>query len=97
MPARTLNDFFAGFFCGEIKAVLEVKMAITRQSDRRKGDMKRIKIEGESDKGKEVTVGHEAIPQKKASSGWSCHEEFALEWSQTFITKKRKKNLKKGE
>ena len=72
-------------------------MAITRQSDRRKGDMKRIKIEGESDKGKEVTVGHEAISQKKASSVWSCHEEFALEWSQTFITKKRKKNLKKGE
>ncbi len=107
MPARTLNDFFAGFFYGEIKAVLEVKMAITRQSDRRKGirrqsdrrigDMKGIKIEGESDKGKEVTVGHEAVPQKKASSVWSCHEEFASEWSQTFITKKRKKNLKKGE
>jgi hypothetical protein len=28
---------------------------------------------------------------------WSWHEEFALEWSKTFITKKRKKNLKKGE
>jgi hypothetical protein len=73
------------------------RKGIRRQSDRRKGDMKRIKIEGESDKGKEVTVGHEAIPQKKASSVWSCHEEFALEWSKTFITKKRKKNLKKGE
>jgi hypothetical protein len=52
MPARTLNDFFAGFFCGEIKAAFEVKMAITRQSDRRKGDMKRIKIEGKAIKGR---------------------------------------------
>jgi hypothetical protein len=36
MPARTLNDFFAGFFCHPIKADLEVKMANTGQSDRRK-------------------------------------------------------------
>jgi hypothetical protein len=86
---------------------LEVKMAITRrtdrrkgirrQSDRRKGDMKRIKIEGESDKGKEVTVGHEAIPEKKAGSVWSLQKEFAVEWSETFLTKKRKKHPRKGE
>jgi hypothetical protein len=37
MPARTLNDFFAGFFYGQSKADLEVKKADTRQNDRRKG------------------------------------------------------------
>ena len=37
MPARTLNDFFAGFFYGQIKADLEGKKANTRQNDRRKG------------------------------------------------------------
>ena len=72
------------------------RKGIRRQSDQRKADIKRIKIEVESDKGKEVTVCHEAVP-KKARSVWSGHEEFTRGWSETFITKKRKKNLKKGE
>jgi hypothetical protein len=100
MPARTLNDFFAGFFYSQIKADLEVKMSITKQSDRRKsnrresnrrkGDTKIIKIEEERGKEQETTVRHEAVPKKKARSVWSEHEEFTREWSETFITKKRK-------
>ena len=107
MPARTLNDFFAGFFYGQIKADLEGRMANTRQNDQRKGvrrqssrrktDIKTIKIEGKGDKEQEVTVRHEAVPKKKARSVWSGHEEFTREWSETFITKKRGKNRKKGE
>ena len=38
MPARTLNDFFAGFFYGHIRADVEVRVAIARQCDRKKGD-----------------------------------------------------------
>ena len=82
------------------KPLLEVKMAIAskgdrrkgirRQSGRRKGDTEKVKIE--RDKEQEVTVRHQAVPPKKASSVWSWHEEFAAEWSETFITKKRKKN-----
>ncbi len=67
------------------------KKGIGRQSSRRKGDLEKIKNEGERDKGQEVTVRHEAVPPQKASSVWSWHEEFAAEWSETFISKKRKK------
>ncbi len=63
-----------------------------RQSGRRKGDIEKIKIEGEKDKEQEVTVRNEAVPPKKASSVWSWHEEFVAEWSESLISKKRKKN-----
>jgi hypothetical protein len=46
MPARTLNDFFAGFFYGQIRVDLEAKMAITRQKSRRKGDVKKSTLKG---------------------------------------------------
>jgi len=74
-------------------------MAIARQSNnmrkgsrrhggRRKGDREEIIIGGERDKEQEVTVRHEAVAQKKASSVWSWHEEFTVEWSETFLLKK---------
>ena len=77
-------------------------MAITRQSDRRKGnrrqstrrkgDVRIIKIKGEGDKKQEVTVRHLGVPKKKGSSVWSGHEEFTRGWSETFTTKKRNKS-----
>jgi hypothetical protein len=86
---------------------MEVKMAITRQSDRRKGDRRQstrrkgdvsiINIKGEGDKGQEVTVRHPGIAKKKDSSVWSGHEEFTREWCETFIIKKRGKNRKSGK
>jgi hypothetical protein len=99
MPARTLNDFFAGFFYHQIKADLKVEMAIIekksdrrngtrRKSSRRKEDIKPIKIEGKGDKEQEVTVRHETASQTKEKSTWSWHEEFAVDWSETFLTKK---------
>ena len=107
MPARTLNGFFADFFYRQRSASLEVEMAITRQSDRRKGDRRQsarregdvriIKIRGEGDRGQEVTVRHPGVLKKKDSSVWSGHEEFTREWSETFITKKRGKNQKRGK
>jgi hypothetical protein len=82
------------------KPLLEIKMAVTRrgdgkkgnrrQSGQRKGDIEKIKIERKRDKGQEVTVRHEAVPEKKASSVWSWHEEFAAEWSESFISKKKR-------
>jgi len=73
-------------------------MAATRQGDtrkgtrrhggRRKGDIEKIIIGGEGDKKQEVAVRHEAVPQKKTSSVWRWHEEFAVEWSETFLLKK---------
>jgi hypothetical protein len=82
-------------------------MAITSQSDRRKsdrresngreGDKKIIKIEEEGGKEQEMTVRHEAVPKKKARSVWSGLEEFTWEWSETFVTKKRGKNRKRGK
>ncbi len=72
-------------------------MAITRQGDlrkdsrkhsgRRRGGIKEIIISEESDKEQEVIVRHEAVPQKKANSVWSWHEEFEIAWCETLITK----------
>jgi hypothetical protein len=92
---------------GELKHLREVRMANTRQNDLRKGirressrrktDIKTIKIEENEDKEQEVTVRPETALQKKAGSVWSWHDEFAVEWSETFLTKKRKKHPIKGE
>jgi hypothetical protein len=82
-------------------------MAITRQSDRRKsnrrksdrrkGDTKIINIEEEGGIEQEMTVRRETAAQKKAGSVWSWQEEFAVEWSGSFLKKKRKKHPRKGE
>jgi len=71
-------------------------MAMTRQDDRRKGtkrgrrkgDTEKIVIGGGRDMKREVTVRHEGVPQKKASSVLSWYEEFSTEWSETFLLKK---------
>jgi len=86
---------------------LEVKMAITRQSDRRKSDRRQgtrrrgnvriIEIKGEGNKGQDVTVRHLDVPKKQDSSVWNGHVEFTREWSETFIIKKRGKNRKRGK
>ena len=41
------------------------RKGIRRQSGLRKGDIEKIKIERERDKEQEVTVRHEAVPQKE--------------------------------
>jgi len=59
MPARTLNDFFAGFFYGLIRAHLEVNMAIPLQKGQEK--VKEMKVESKREKEKEVIVRHEIV------------------------------------
>ena len=61
MPARTLNDFFAGFFYAGIRARQEDGMVITYKGQGN-GDVKRIKVEG--DKEREVIVCHDIVPPK---------------------------------
>ena len=68
------------------------RKGIRRQSSRRKGDTEKIKIGEEGGKGQGVIVHHVAVPPKKASSVWSWNEEVTAEWSETFITKKKKRN-----
>src|SRR5512139_3094611 len=103
---RTRNDFFACFFMEGVKLFLEAKMAVTRQGDRRKGirrqsgrrkgDIEKIKNGEGGAKEREIIVHHEAVaPQKSKFSVWSWHEEFTAEWSETFITKKKKRNSKR--
>ena len=60
-----------------------------------KGDVKKIKVEG--DKGQEVTVYSETVPRKKEKSTFSWFEEFTIEWSETFISRKQRKIRRKGE
>ncbi len=61
------------------------------QSGRKKGDIEKTTIQGERNNEREVVIHHEAVPPKKASSVWSWHEEFVAEWSESLISKKRKK------
>jgi len=79
MPARTLNDFFAGFFYAGIRARQEVGIVITYRGQRN-GDVKKIKVEGNEEK--EVTVRHENVPLKWKT--WS-DEEFSREWNKIYL------------
>jgi hypothetical protein len=86
---------------GKPKPLLEIKMAVTmrgdrekgirRQSSRRKGNIETITIGGQGDKGQEVTVRYETAPQRKEESTFSWFEQFTIEWSETFVRKKKKK------
>ncbi len=60
---------------------------------RQKGPKKveTVKIEKEEDEKQEIIVLHKTLFQKNEGSVWSWLEEFTMEWSETFITKKRKK------
>ena len=73
------------------------RKGIGRQSGWRKGNIEKIKFEGERDKEQEVIVRTEAVPPKKASSVWSWYEEFAAAWGESFITKKEKRKPKQGK
>lgn len=72
MPARTLNDFFAGFFYAGIRARQEVGMVITCKGQWN-GDMKKIKVEGGREKEKEVVIRHEVVSSKWET--WN-HDNF---------------------
>jgi len=79
MPARTLKDFFAGFFYAGIRARQEVGIVITYKGQGN-GDVKKIKVEG--DKEKEVTVRHEDVPLKWKT--WN-DEDFSREWNKAYL------------
>jgi hypothetical protein len=105
MPARTQNDFLAGFLFGETKENLKADKMITVQNDqrnsnkkqdhRRRHEIETTNIEEERDDRKEVTVLHETSPKRKEKSTFSWFEEFTVEWSETLIHK-RQKNTEKG-
>ena len=57
MPARTLNDFFAGFFYGLIRVHFEINIAIPLQKGQEK--VKEMKVEGGREK--EVIVRHDIV------------------------------------
>ncbi len=64
---------------------------ISSKKDKRKEKL--ITVEGESDsKAQEIIVHRGAIPKKRAITAWSWHEEFTAEWSETLITRKKKKH-----
>ena len=76
------------------------RKGIRREKSRRKTGTKTIKPERKDEKEQQVTVRHESAPLAKEKSTWSWHEEheeFAVVWSETFLTKKKGKNPKEGE
>jgi hypothetical protein len=73
------------------------RKGIRREVSRRKGEITTIEVEGKEDKEQEVTVRHETAPQTKEKSTWSWYEEFTVEWSETLITRKKKKQPEKGD
>jgi len=65
-------------------------MGITKQ--KRSSKVEEIKTEKEGDKKREIVVLHKTLPQKEKRSVWSWFEEFTMEWSETFITRKKTRN-----
>jgi hypothetical protein len=80
MPARTLNDFFAGFFYAGIRARQEVGMVIT-YNGQGNADVKKIKVQGEREKEKEVIVHHEIGSPKWRT--WN-HDDFSRDWQENY-------------
>lgn len=80
MPARTLNDFFAGFFYAGIRARQEVGMVITCKGQWN-GDMKKIKVEGGREKEKEVVIRHEVVSSKWET--WN-HDNFLRDGNKNY-------------
>lgn len=80
MPARTLNDYFAGFFMGT-KADVEVKMVRTLDKEQGKRGVKVIKVEGLREKEKEVIVRRKIV-----SSRWKRwnHDNFSHDWNKKY-------------
>ena len=65
-------------------------MRITKQE--RSSKVAEIKIEKEGDKKQHIAILHKTLPQKDERSVWSWFEEFTTEWSETFMTKKEKRD-----
>jgi len=82
-------------------------MAILLENDRRRSDRRRnhrgegnlesIKIGGDVDKGREVTVHYGTVSQRKEKTTFSWFEEFTMEWSETFILQKQKTTRRENE
>jgi hypothetical protein len=81
MPARTLNDFFAGFFMSAGKLARRFKMVITLDKRQGKGGTKEIKVEGGKEKEKEVIVRCEILSSKWKT--WS-YENFSQYWNKKY-------------
>ena len=90
MPARTLNDFFAGFFMGEMKGNLQLEMEFTFRKSHGTGlgEVKTIKVEEKRDEEKEVMVRYGIVPPKWKT--WN-YEDFSREWNKTYFTSHREK------
>jgi hypothetical protein len=86
MPARTLNDFFAGFFYAGIRARREVTMVTTGKGQGNNG-VKVIKVEGGREKEREVIVCREVVSPKWKR--WN-HDNFSRGWNKTYFTKVNK-------
>ncbi len=65
-------------------------MVTPLNKDRGRGGAKGIGVKGKRDKEEEVIVRHGIVPPEWKR--WN-HEVFLLEWSNTFLTHKREKNL----
>ena len=80
MPARTLNDFFAGFFYAGFRARQEVGMVMTYKRQG-KGGVKVIKVEGGREKEKEVIVRHEIVSSKRKT--WN-YDNLSGDWNKNY-------------
>jgi hypothetical protein len=80
MPARTLNDFFAGFFYRH-ESRLEVKMEIALDKGQTNSGVKVIKAEGEREEEKEVIVRREMVSLKWKT--WN-YDNFSHDWNKNY-------------
>ena len=68
-----------------------------RQNHGREDNLESIKIGGDVDRGREVTIHYGTAPQRKEKTTFSWFEEFTIEWSETFILQKQKTTRRENE
>ena len=81
MPARTLNDFLAGFFYVGVIAEMEVNRVTPLHKDQGNGAVTVIKVQGGREKEKEVIVRHEIVSSKWKT--WN-HDNFSRDWNKNY-------------
>ena len=80
MPARTLTDFFEGFFYRH-ESRLEVKLVIALDKGQTKRGVNVIKAEGGREEEKEVIVRREIVSLKWKT--WN-YDNFSHDWNKKY-------------
>jgi hypothetical protein len=95
---KNSKRLLCGLFFDRIRKITEADIAMAVKTERRKhnrrkshgesGAIRTVNIGGKGDQAPEVAVCCKTVPRGKEKSTFAWYEEFVIEWSETFISKK---------